>query len=104
MSDPIRIRAMVRDGGVGEIRTLLPHPMESGQRRAPSGDLIPAHYIETLTIALNGREIIRGRLGPAVSANPLFVFHIDGVKAGDKVRIAWQDNQGGSRSDEAAFA
>lgn len=103
MADPIRIRASLRPNG-GEIRTMLQHPMESGQRRAPSGELIPAHYIESVTVELNGRVIVRGTLGPAVAANPLFAFEVDEAHAGDLVRVSWSDNRGASRSDEARFA
>lgn len=103
MSEAIRIRATVRDG-VGEIRTMLPHPMESGQRRGPSGDPVPAHYIETLTVEHNGRVVVSGRLGPAVAANPLFAFYLEGAAPGDRVRVSWRDNHGASRSDEALFA
>ncbi|THF62285.1 thiosulfate oxidation carrier complex protein SoxZ [Pseudothauera nasutitermitis] len=102
MSNEIRIRAMVRNGA-GEIRVLMPHPMESGLRRGPSGDLIPAHYIRDLLVEHNGKVIVRGQLGPAVSPNPLFAFYLDSAKAGDRVKVSWTDNQGQQASQEAAF-
>ena len=93
MSDPIKLRATVK-GSTGEVRVLMPHPMESGLRRAPSGQLIPARHITSVVLSLNGRPVIEGALGSAVSANPLFAFQLEGVKAGDRLTVAWQDNTG----------
>ncbi|MFM7330706.1 MAG: thiosulfate oxidation carrier complex protein SoxZ, partial [Brachymonas sp.] len=42
--------------------------------------------------------------GPAVSKNPFTQFTFKGGKAGDKVKVVWVDNQGGTRTDEAAIA
>lgn len=103
MSDPIKIRATVK-GSDGEVRVLLPHPMESGQRRDAGGQAVPAHFITSVTLSINGRPVIEGGLGTAVSANPLFGFQFAGVKAGDKVAIAWLDNKGQRGNAEAVFA
>ena len=95
MSDPIKLRATVKDS-TGEVRVLMPHPMESGLRRAPSGQLIPARHITSVVLSLNGR--------PAVSANPLFAFQLEGVKAGDQLAVAWRDNTGQRGNAEAVFS
>ncbi len=102
MPDPIKLRATVR-GTDGEVRVLLPHPMESGQRRDPSGQPVPAHFITAVVLSVNGRPVIDGALGTAVSANPLFAFQLTGVKAGDKLAVAWVDNKGQRGSAETAF-
>lgn len=102
MVDPIKIRATVK-GSDGEVRVLLPHPMESGQRRDAAGQLLPAHFITSVTLSVNGRPVIEGGLGTAVSANPLFGFQFSGVKAGDKVAVAWLDNKGQRGNAEAVF-
>lgn len=101
MTDPIKLRATVK-GDEAEVRMLLPHPMESGQRRDAAGHLVPAHYITTLTVSLNGRPVIEGALGTAVSANPLFAFQLSGVKVGDRVAVNWTDNKGQRGSAEAS--
>lgn len=102
MPDPIKIRATVK-GDEGEVRVLLPHPMESGQRRDAAGQLIPAHYITSVILSLNGKPVIEGALGTAVSANPLFAFQLAGVKAGDRLAVAWVDNKGQRGSAESSF-
>lgn len=103
MSEPIKIRATVK-GSDGEVRVLLPHPMESGLRRDAAGQLMPAHYITSVTISLNGRPVIEGGLGTAVSVNPLFAFQLTGIKAGDKLAVSWVDNKGQRGNAESAFA
>ena len=103
MSDPIKIRATVK-GSDGEVRVLLPHPMESGQRRDDSGQPVPAHFITSVIHSINGRPVVEGGFGTAVSANPLLGFQFAGVKAGDKLAVAWLDNRGQRGSAEAVFA
>lgn len=103
MTEPTKIRAGIKDGE-GELRMLLAHPMENGQRREADGSPVPAHFILSLTIAVNGKPVIEASLGPAVSKNPLFAFRLADVKAGDKVTVTWVDNRGEQRSDEAVFA
>ena len=49
MANPMRIRAEIRDG-LTEVRLLIPHPMESGQRKDENGAPIPAHFITALEI------------------------------------------------------
>ena len=103
MTEPTKIRASIKDGE-GELRMLLAHPMENGLRKEADGSLVPAHFIKTLSIAVNGKPMIECSLGPGISKNPLFAFRLADVKAGDKVTVAWVDNRGEGRSDEAVFA
>lgn len=104
MPDPIKIRAQLA-GDTLDLRVMMPHPMESGQRRdAQTGKLIPAHYIERATIALNGRSVIELELGTAVASNPVFGFKLRGATGGDKVSVSWQDNKGEKRADETVVS
>lgn len=103
MSEPIKIRATVK-GSEGEVRVLMPHPMESGLRRDPSGQVLPAQYITSVILSLNGRPVVEGALGTAVSSNPLFAFQLLGVKAGDKVSVAWLDSKGQKGNAETSFS
>lgn len=103
MSEPIKIRATIK-GSEGEVRVLMPHPMESGLRRDPSGQVLPAQYITSVILSLNGRPVVEGALGTAVSSNPLFAFQLLGVKAGDKVSVAWVDSKGQKGNAETSFS
>lgn len=101
-SATIRLRASVR-GDDGDVRLQLPQPMESGLRRDADGSLIPADFLTSLSLRVNGRLVIEAGCGPSVAANPLFAFRLQGVRAGDTLTLAWRDNQGRSGSAEAVF-
>jgi sulfur-oxidizing protein SoxZ len=99
MAEPMRIRAVLK-GDLADVRVLMVHPMETGQRKDASGTLLPTHFIQEVSVRLNGRSVIEGQISQAVSRNPVFAFRLKGVKAGDKLEIAWLDNKG-ERSDTA---
>jgi sulfur-oxidizing protein SoxZ len=103
MGNPMKIRARAT-GDVVEVRILMSHPMETGQRKDQAGELIPAHFIQTVTITCQERTVLSAQWGPAVSANPYVSFKFRGGHEGDKIRVAWVDNRGDSRTDEIAVA
>lgn len=99
MADQIKIRALMR-GEITEIRVLMQHPMETGQRKDESGQTVPAQFIQTFTLSHNGKPLIDGQLNTSVSKNPLFAFKAKNLKIGDKLGVAWTDNLGDKRQDE----
>lgn len=103
MGEQIKIRAQ-NQGETTDIRILMQHPMETGQRKDEKGQTFPAHYIQTFTVSLNGKAIIDGQLNTSISKNPLFTFKARGIKSGDKLAVAWTDNTGDKRQDEITVA
>jgi sulfur-oxidizing protein SoxZ len=99
MADPMKIRATLQ-GDVADVRVLMAHPMETGQRKDASGKLVPMHFIQAITAQLNGKTVFSADVSQAVSRNPVFAFKVKGAKAGDKLSITWQDNTGDKRTDE----
>ena len=93
MAEPMKIRATLK-GDVAEVRVLMVHPMETGQRRDTNGAIVPMHFIQEVTVKLNDRVMLEGQVSQAMSRNPVFSFRLKGVKAGDKLEIAWLDNRG----------
>ena len=100
MADPMRIRAQVA-GDKATIRVLMAHEMETGLRKDAAGKVIPAWYIQDITAALNGKQVLEAQWGPSVSKNPFLQFNVKGAKAGDKIAVTWKDNKGDTRTDEA---
>src|SRR5512145_3138052 len=98
MADPMKIRATLQ-GDVADVRVLMAHPMETGQRKQ-DGKAVPLHFIQTITATLNGRTVFSADISQAISRNPVFAFKVKGAKAGDKLAITWQDNTGDKRTDE----
>ncbi|MBI3096207.1 MAG: thiosulfate oxidation carrier complex protein SoxZ [Rhodocyclales bacterium] len=103
MADPMKIRAQMK-GDVAEVRILMGHAMETGQRKDAAGKAIPAHFIQSMTVDVGGKRVVDGQIGTSVSRNPVFGFKVKGAKAGDKVVVSWVDNKGDKRTDEAAVA
>ena len=103
MADPMRIRAQVA-GDRTNVRVLMRHEMETGQRKDAAGKTIPAWFIQEVTATLNGKTVLSAQWGPAISKDPFLQFNVKGAKAGDKIAITWQDNKGDKRTDEATVA
>ena len=103
MANPMKIRATNKDG-ITEIKILMNHEMETGQRKDASGQLVPAHFIDKVTATCNGKTVLTADWGPAVSKNPFLAFRFKGAKAGDKISVTWVDTNGATRTDEATIA
>jgi sulfur-oxidizing protein SoxZ len=103
MPDPMKIRASLK-GDVAEIKVLMSHPMENGQRKDANGAAIPQHFIQQISVELGGKPVVTGQTGTSVSRNPVFGFKVKGAKAGDKVVVKWRDSKGETRTDEATVA
>ena len=100
MANPMKIRAKA-DGDVVEVKVLMSHIMETGQRKNQAGEPIPAHFIQTVSATCNDRTVLSAQWGPAVSANPFLSFKFKGGRMGDKDKVSWVDSKGDSRTDEA---
>lgn len=103
MAGPMKMRATAQNG-VTEIRVLMAHPMETGQRKDASGKLVPMHFIQNVTVRLNGKTVVEGQISQAVSRNPVFSFRVKGGNKGDKVEVSWVDNKGDSNKTETTVA
>jgi sulfur-oxidizing protein SoxZ len=91
-------------GSMVDVRVLMAHEMETGQRRDAAGKTVPAWYIQSVTATCNGKTVLSAQWGPAVSKNPFLSFRFSGAKAGDKVIVTWTDNKGDKRTDEAVIS
>ena len=103
MPDPMRIRATAQPDGV-DVRVLMSHEMETGQRRDGAGKLVPAHFISNVTVSHSGKVVLSAEWGPAVAKNPYLQFKFQGGKKGDEITVTWVDNKGETRTDKATIA
>ncbi|QRM19830.1 thiosulfate oxidation carrier complex protein SoxZ [Dechloromonas sp. TW-R-39-2] len=102
MANPMKIRAANKDG-VTEVKVLISHEMETGQRKDAAGAIVPAWFITELTAKHNDKVVLSSEFGPSVSKNPYMAFKFKGGAKGDKIVVSWKDNKGDSRTDEAAI-
>jgi len=103
MAGPMKMRATLASGYT-DVRVLMSHPMETGQRKGPDGKMIPLHFIQNLTVKVNGKTVVEGQISQAVSRNPVFSFRLKGGAKGDKIEVSWLDNKGETNRTESAVA
>lgn len=98
----VRVPATAARGEVIEIRALVQHPMESGQRRDNMGAAIPRRIIDRFVCTYNGEEVLRAELFPAIAANPYFSFFATADESGSFV-FTWTDDDGETATETAAI-
>jgi sulfur-oxidizing protein SoxZ len=99
----MKIRATLQ-GDAADVRILMLHPMETGQRRDAKGEIVPPHFIQSVVITHNGRTVLDAQWSQAISRNPFLGLRIKGAKLGDKISVTWVDNKGDKRTDDANVA
>lgn len=95
----VRVPETASVGDVIDIRALISHQMESGQRRDNQGNLIPRKIINTFTCAFNGQPVFSCEMEPAISANPYFEFSVKATESGT-FSFIWADDDGSVYTDE----
>jgi sulfur-oxidizing protein SoxZ len=86
-------RKEIKKGETIEIKTLVSHVMESGQRKDSAGKTIPRKIINKFTCELNGQLVFGCDLEPAISANPYFQFKLKPQESGT-LKFTWIDDDG----------
>ncbi len=102
MAEATRMRAIIKDGKV-DVRLLMSHEMETGQRRDGKGAVVPAWFIQNVVVTLGSRTVLSAQWGQSISKNPYLNFRFSGARAGDKLVVTWFDNRGDKRSDETTI-
>ena len=102
-TNPMKIRA-ANNGGVTEVKALISHDMETGQRKDSAGAVIPAWFITELTAKHNDKLVLSSEFGTSISKNPFLAFKFKGGAKGDKITVSWKDNKGETRTDEAVIS
>ena len=100
---PMKMRATLGPAYT-DVRVLMSHPMETGQRKDSDGKLVPAHFIQNVTVKVNGNVVVDAQISQAVSRNPVFSFRLKGGAKGDRIEVSWLDNKGETDSTEATVA
>ena len=85
-----------------EVKVIISHPMETGRKKDDVGELIPAHFIQSVTAMLNRQPVLEMQWGTGISKNPYLTFYLSNAKLGDIVAITWVDNQGNTGAGEIA--
>jgi sulfur-oxidizing protein SoxZ len=89
----IRMPATAKKGEVVEIKTLISHVMETGQRRDAENKVIARKIINKFTCSYNGKQVIQIDLHPAIAANPFLAFFVMASETGT-LEFVWTDDDG----------
>ena len=77
MAGPMKMRAILASGYT-DVRVLMTHPMATEQQTKGN-----PHFIQNLTVKVNGKTVVDAQISQAVSRNPVFSFRLKGgAKAG----------------------
>lgn len=102
MADPMKIRASLV-GDSTEVKVLMSHEMETGQRKDAQGLTIPAWFIQNVTVTHGDKTVLSAQWGTAIAKNPFLAFKFKGGAKGDKITVSWVDNHGDKRTDETTI-
>ena len=104
MSDDIkprlRVPATAKKGEVIEVKTLITHPMENGQRKGDDGKIVPRLIVNALKVTYNDKPVLNVKLEPAVAANPYLAFFVK-VEESGTLKFTWTDDQNQSWNAES---
>jgi sulfur-oxidizing protein SoxZ len=82
-----------KKGELVEVKALVSHVMESGQRKDSKGETIPRKILNKFTCTVNGKEVFSADFEPAVAANPYIQFKFKALESGPVV-LTWTDDDG----------
>lgn len=95
----VRLPKKVAPGEIIEIKTLISHEMESGQRKDKDGNLIPRQIINKFEVKMDGQTVFTTVIYPAISANPYLSFFLKAEKTGE-IEMIWTDDNGSVYTDK----
>jgi sulfur-oxidizing protein SoxZ len=82
-----------KKGELVEVKALVQHVMETGQRKDANGNTIPRKILNKFTCTVNGKEVFSADFEPAIAANPYIQFKFKATESGPVV-LTWIDDDG----------
>lgn len=90
----VRAAKKIKKGDIFEVKTLVTHMMESGQRKdKKTGKTIPRKIISKFTATYGGNDVMKSVWHPAISANPYLSFYVTANESGP-MNFTWVDDDG----------
>ena len=82
-----------KKGDIVEVKALVSHVMELGQRRDNAGNTVPRKILNKFVCTVNGKQVFAADFEPAISANPYIQFKFKADELGPVV-LTWTDDDG----------
>jgi sulfur-oxidizing protein SoxZ len=95
----IKLPDSAKVGEVIEVKTLVSHVMETGQRKDAAGKTIPRNIIHTFSVTFAGKPVFSATLHPGTSSNPFLTFFMK-VPGPGEFEFTWTDDAGVKITDK----
>jgi len=94
----IKLPDTAKVGEVIEVKTLISHVMETGQRKTADGQTIPRNIINAFSVKFADKEVFKAELHPGIAANPYLSFFMK-VPGPGEFEFTWIED-GGNKTVE----
>ncbi len=98
----VNVPKRVKKGEPFDVKLLISHPMESGQRRDQMGQPIPRDIINSFVCTYNDEEVLHAELFPAIAANPFLSFSVT-VEESGTLAMTFTDDHGVVQTETASI-
>ena len=95
-------KKQAKQGELVEVKALVSHVMETGQRKDAQGNVIPRKILNKFTCTVNGKQVFAADFETAISANPYIQFKFKALEWGPVV-LTWTDDDGSTIIGEEAI-
>ena len=89
----VRVPGNAKKGEVVEVKAIIAHKMESGQRKDADGNRIPQMIVTDFEVGYNGNQVFHANFHGAVSANPNIAFFLKATESGT-IDFKWTETDG----------
>jgi len=96
----LKVPATASKGEIITVKSLISHPMETGQRKDKAGNKIPRKIINNVVCTYNGRKVLESNWHPAISADPYLAFNLRASESGT-IEVTWTDDDGSKTTESA---
>lgn len=89
----VNLPQSIKAGDVIEVRSLISHVMETGNRKDSAGNVIPRNIINAFSATFEGKDVFRAEFNSGISANPFISFYMRVMGPGT-LELTWLDDSG----------
>ena len=91
-----------RKGELVEVKALVQHVMETGNRRDANGTIVPRKILNKFVCTVAGKQVFAADFETAISANPYIQFKFKAEESGPVV-LTWTDDDGSTIMGEESI-
>jgi sulfur-oxidizing protein SoxZ len=91
-----------KKGELVEVKALVQHVMETGNRRDANGNIVPRKILNKFVCTVAGLQVFAADFETAISANPYIQFKFKADHSGPVV-LTWTDDDGSTITGEESI-